>query len=299
MPSPAVSSQNAAQGVERNLRRTVAFLSQEVGPRSLGQPEKLDQAADRLLEEFKSLGYEVSVQTYSADGRSVRNVIAEKRGSSDPERVWIVGAHYDTVPETPGADDNASGVAVLLELARLRAQSPPACTFRFVAFTLEEPPHFKTGLMGSRVYAASLKERGEKIEGMICLESVGYYSDEPNSQDFPLFPLKWIYPDRGNFVTLVSNLHSGRLANRIEKSFKKTSPLAMEVFAGPVAVTGTDWSDHDSFWRAGYRAVMLTDTAPFRNPNYHEPTDRIETLDFLKMTRLTLGLSHVLEELDR
>lgn len=283
--------------IEYSITKTVSFLSEEIGPRSFRDPQNLAAASKFIQKKFRDLGYEVTLQTYTADGLAVENIIAEKKGNKRVDEILVVGAHYDTVVGTPGADDNASGVAVLLELARIHSKSEFARTVRFVAFTLEEPPYFKSSAMGSRIYARSLKQKKEKVVGMICLESVGYYSQEKHSQSFPLPFFGFFYPTTGNFITVVGNLSSRKLARIVAGTLKSKSEIPVEIFTGPSLVMGVDWSDHASFWEQGVPAVMLTDTALFRNPHYHAPTDRAETLDYSKIAELTRGLEYVLQKL--
>ena len=208
----------------------------------------------------------------------------------------MVGAHYDTVRSTPGADDNASGVAALLALAADFAPSQPARTLRFVAFANEEPAFFQSELMGSRVYARACRVRGEKIVAMVCLESIGYYSDVKESQRYP-FPLSLFYPSRGNFLAIVGNRESRALVKLVTKTIRETKAIPCESAALPGSWTGVGWSDHWSFWQEGYPAVMATDTATFRNPNYHRPTDTPVTLDFPRMAAAVRGLRAVVAEL--
>jgi len=208
-----------------------------------------------------------------------------------------MGAHYDSVPGTPGADDNASAVAALLELARLCREVRPARSVRLVAFTLEEPPAFLTPWQGSRVYARELRRRGEQVVGMVALEMLGYYSDRPNSQHFPLFPLRWFYPTVGNFVAVVSNLRSRSLMLKVREAVRRGCDLPVESLAAPPLVPGLSLSDHSSFWHYGFPAVMVTDTAFFRNPNYHCSSDRPATLDFARMVECVRGLRQVVMEL--
>ena len=285
-------------GLRTRLEAIVRMLAETIGPRSYRDTTNLAAAADFITASLEASGYEVSFQSYEAKGRSYRNIIAERRGIEQPDRVLIVGAHYDTMDGTPGADDNASGVAVLLELARQQAETRFRKTVRFVAFTLEEAPFFRSRLMGSRVYANSLKERGEQIDGMISLEMVGYFSQEKNSQSFPLFWLRWKYPTTGNFITVVSNSDSEPLQRRVHDGLKAHMALPVEMFTGPWWIPGVDLSDHSSFWKEDYPAVMLTDTAFYRNPHYHEATDRPETLDYRAMAELVHGMAGVLGVLD-
>jgi len=280
-----------------NLRRHLAVLCDEIGPRSLSQPAALERAAGYVEEALAGHGYAVQHQPYSWRGGAFRNLAVELPGVTRPEEIVVVGAHYDTVPQTPGADDNASAVAALLELAGLCRDLRPARTVRFVAFTLEEPPAFFTPHQGSRVYARSLRRRRERVAAMVALEMLGYYSDEPRSQRFPLFPLRWFYPTSGNFVAVIGNLRSRALARQVAQAMRAGTDLPVEWLAGPAVVPGLALSDHASFWLHGYPAVMVTDTAFYRNPHYHRPSDRPETLDFGRMARCVEGLGRAVGEL--
>lgn len=286
--------------VREELEALVHSLAVTIGPRSYQDPANLNAAGDVISRRLASFGYDLTEQPYQVEELAVRNIIAERRGADQPDRVIVIGAHYDTVVGSPGADDNASGVAVLLELARLHAETRFRKTARFVAFTLEEPPFFRSRHMGSRIYARSLKERGHQIEAMLCLESVGYYSQEPGSQSFPspVFWLRWRYPTTGNFITIISNDDSQPLQTQVRDALTAHMNLPVETYAGPWWIPGVDWSDHGSFWNEGYPAVMLTDTAPFRNPHYHRPTDLPHTLNYKAMTELVRGLAEVLVTLD-
>ena len=288
-----------APDVRARLEAIVRTLAKTIGPRSYRDTASLAAAADFITQSFEAGGYTVTFQPYEVQGLTYRNLIVERRGTEEPERILIVGAHYDTVEGTPGADDNASGVAVLLELARLHAETRFRKTVRFVAFTLEEPPFFRSRQMGSRVYARSLKAQGEEVEAMLCLEMVGYYSQEQGSQSFPFFWLRWRYPTTGNFITVVSNSASEPLQMHVRDALKATMALPVETFTGPWWIAGVDLSDHGSFWKEGYPAVMLTDTAFYRNPHYHRSTDRPETLDYSAMTELVQGMSVALLALDQ
>lgn len=279
------------------LRRHLTVLCEEIGPRSLSQPAALERAADYVEASLAGHGYAVQRQPYEWRGGAFRNLIVELPGASRTEEVVVIGAHYDTVPQTPGADDNASAVAALLELAGRCHDLRPARTVRFVAFTLEEPPAFFTPHQGSRVYARSLRQRGEKVAAMVALEMLGYYTDEPNSQRFPLWPLRWFYPTTGNFIGVVGNLRSRALARQVARALQAGTDLPVEWLAGPAAIPGLALSDHASFWLHGYPAVMVTDTAFYRNPHYHRPSDRPETLDFDRLARCVQGLGSVVQEL--
>jgi hypothetical protein len=210
----------------------------------------------------------------------------------------LVGAHYDSVVDSPGADDNASGVASMLELARLFAVRQPDRTVRFVAFANEEPPYFWTEDMGSLRYARMAKQRGDSIVAMLSLESLGFYSDAPRSQRYPLF-LAWFYPDRGNFIAVVGNVGSRRLVHRVLASFRSHTQFPSEGSAAPKQIPGIGWSDQWSFWKEGYQGVMITGTAPNRNANYHTELDIPRTLDFGRLARVVHGVSRVVDELSK
>jgi hypothetical protein len=233
----------------------------------------------------------VAAEGYVVEGRTVRNLAAELPGASRPEEVVLVGAHYDSVDGSPGANDNASGVAALLEIARLLRETPPARTVRFVAFVNEEPPFFQTEAMGSRVHARAARGRGERIVAMLSLETLGYYTGEPGSQTFPTPLLRPFYPDRGDFVAFVGNLASRRLLRQAVAAFRRHAPFPCEGLSAPAWITGVDWSDQWSFWQEGYPALMVTDTALFRYPHYHGPGDLPGRLAYPQLARVTAGLA--------
>ncbi len=293
----AQSARDMKRDIQNHLKSTVGFLAGKTGSRGYMQLDNLQSAADFIKAELAGYGYDVSVQRYTAKGNSYENISVIKRGEKTPEKIIVVGAHYDTVLGTPGADDNASGVAGLLELARLFSDTSPAKTLNLVAFTLEEPPFFRSGLMGSHMYAEQLKNENSDVEGMICLEMIGYFSDEPDSQTFPLPFFSLIYPDRGNFITLVSNIQSKGFLNRIKGGFKKGTDLPVESLSSFSIIPGVDFSDHRSFWKFGFDAIMVTDTAFYRNPHYHGPGDIPSTLDYERMADVVIGLNAALKEL--
>lgn len=279
--------------LEKNLREHVRVLSSEIGRRDTSRHENLRAAGHYIEEILKMYGYAVRSQTYLVEGREMRNIIASQPGQRLPEETILVGAHYDTVPETPGADDNASGVAGMLELARLSSASPTARTLKFVAFSNEED-----GMMGSRVYARRAKEEGEKIVAMLSLEMIGFFSDQVGSQQYPA-GLRFFYPDTGNFIGVVGHLRYMGLVWKVKTALKKHSTVPVESLAGVSWIRGIELSDHTSFWREGYPALMITDTAFYRNPHYHTSTDTSETLDYKRMAEVVLGLYHVLNSLDK
>ena len=283
--------------IQDNLRRTVNFLSKEVGPRGYLQVEALNKTADYIRSEFGSYGYTVLEQPYEVEGHTYKNIFVEIKGEKPPEKVLVIGAHYDTVMGSPGADDNASGVAGLLELARLLSNRVFDKTIQLVAFTLEEPPFFRSGLMGSHVYAKRLKQKGIDVEGMICLEMIGYFTDKAGSQLYPMPFFRWMYPAKGNFIIIVSNIQSKNFLKRVKSAFKKGTDLPVESLSAFPLVPGIDFSDHRSFWKFKYDAVMVTDTAFYRNPQYHGMGDIPEILDYERMAKVVLGLKSSIEEL--
>jgi Zn-dependent M28 family amino/carboxypeptidase len=283
------------EDIKKNLIETVTFLSERIGRRSYRDVRQLDAAADYIEDKFRSAGCPAERQSFGFLSGIYYNVIAEVKGTGDGrEGLLIIGAHYDTDVETPGADDNASGVAVLLELARLAAQSPPARTIRFAAFTLEEPPAFMTRSMGSYVYAKSVKDEAVELLGMISLEMVGFYSDQKGSQYYPASFFKLFYPNRGNFIAFVGNLSSRAFTLKMKRLFKAVSPVPVESLNAVSIIPGVNLSDHRNFWKFGYPAFMITDTAFYRNPNYHSSGDTARTLDYDRMTAIVKGLVKVL-----
>jgi Zn-dependent M28 family amino/carboxypeptidase len=275
--------------IRANLTAHLQYLSVTLGDRSVYQPGNLKQAEDYVFRAFQEMGHAPRRQTFSYQGREVSNVIA---GEQAPGGYYILGAHFDTVAGTPGADDNASGVAVLLETARLARNKKP---WTFIGFTTEEPPAFFTPYMGSRVYAKEARKRQDKILGMLCLEMVGYFRQEPGSQELPL-PLRLMgYPTTGNFIGLVSDRRSKPLLERLEKAIKQGCRLPTVTLAVPLGgyiLPEVRLSDHANFWDEGYPAIMITDTAYLRNPHYHGPGDVMANLDLEAMTELTLGLAN-------
>jgi Zn-dependent M28 family amino/carboxypeptidase len=276
-----------------NLVRHVDRLAGLIGPRHLGNPRAFAAAAGYVEQELATVGYAVARQTYPASGHEVSNLIAELPGQRWRDEIVVLGAHYDTVATTPGADDNASAVAVMIEVARLMRTSKPARTVRFVGFACEEPPFFYTGEMGSQVYARECRTRGEKIRGMLCLEMVGYYSTEANSQRLPAsLPrvLRKVLPRRGDFLAAVGNLRSWRLLRKFRRGFKRAVRFPLFTIALPEKISEIRLSDNSSFWDQGYPALMLTDTSFLRNPNYHLASDTPETLDYDRMAEVTRGV---------
>ena len=286
----------AQEALSDRLRRHVLRLAGEIGERSVARPAAAVRAAAYIEAELNAMGYTVAAQEYDAHGQRWRNLEATLRGSAQADDIILVGGHYDTAEGAPGADDNASGVAGVLELARSFVGTPAARTIRFVLFGTEEPPSFPTSAMGSRHYADAARARGDRIVAMLSIESIGYYGSEPGSQRYP-FPLSLVYPDVGDFIGFVSNLRSGPLVRRAIATFRSAVPFPTQGAAVPSWVPGVWWSDHWSFWRQGYQAIMITDTAPFRNPFYHTSQDTPDKLDYGRMARVVGGLEAVVSDL--
>lgn len=291
-PLPALSAEEEAARVR--LARDVQELAGTIGERNTRRPQALEQAAAYVEEQLRAAGYAPSRQTYSADGQECSNIEAGIAGRA--AGTVVIGAHYDSAIGSPGANDNASGVAVALELARrLRGESPEHA-IRFVLFVNEEPPFFRTSKMGSRVWAEEAHRRGEAVIGMLSLETMGFYSDAPGSQKYP-FPMGAFYPEEGRFLGFIGNVDSGGLVRDVVGRFREAATLPSEGAALPEHTIGVDWSDHASFWPYGWPALMVTDTAPFRYPHYHTRQDRPEQVDAGALARATTGLAHVVRGL--
>jgi hypothetical protein len=253
-------------------------------------PAALAQAAGYIEQQWRAQGYTVSRQTYPVGKVACANLEVTIPGKTRSNEIVIVGAHYDSVEGTAGANDNGSGVAALLEISRKFAGLPSDRTVRFVAFVNEEPPYFETELMGSRVYTKACRERGDDIRAMLSLETLGYYSTAPGSQKFPSPLFKLFYPSRGDFVAFVSDYRSRALLRQTIAAFRGNSNFPAECVAMFRRVAGIGWSDHASFWREGYPAVMVSDTAIFRYPHYHSPEDTPDKIDYASLARVTEGL---------
>jgi hypothetical protein len=274
-PLPPLTGE--ARALSLRLRLHVAALAAKERNVDLETPARYIEQA------FRSQGLEFSVQEFVSAGRTVRNIEA---GAGD----IVVGAHYDTVPGSPGADDNASGVAVLIELAAMKVP------VRLVAFANEEPPYSFGADMGSWAWTKRARDRGEPIRAMFSLEMLGYYRDTAGSQRYPA-PLGLFYPDRADFIAFVGDLGARGLVRRSIGAFRKTAKFPSEGVAAPSFIPGVTWSDHWSFRRHGYPAIMITDTAFYRYPHYHLPSDTPDKLDYERMARVTLGLAAMLNEL--
>jgi Zn-dependent M28 family amino/carboxypeptidase len=279
------------------LAADVQKLAGEIGERNLRHYPQLNAAADFIEDSFSHAGLQPQRDTYELQGRACHNIEAEIRGARP--QIVVIGAHYDSVFGSPGANDNASGVAALLALARRFAGKPAGQTLRFVAFVNEEPPYFVTEQMGSLVYAKRCRARGDQISAMISLETIGYFSDAPRSQTYPSPGLGVFYPTTGNFIGFVGNFGSRALVRRAIGLFRQEAKLPSEGAALPSFVPGAGWSDHWAFWQCGYPAIMVTDTAPFRYPHYHEATDTPEKLDYDRFALVVSGMEKTIAELAR
>jgi len=300
MPGSSYTGAFEPSGAEREsarrLERDVRTLAREIGERSVWNPSGLAAAAAHIEQVLAGLGYTLESHSYESHGQTVRNIEATRSGTSHPGEIILVGAHYDSLVGTVGANDNASGVAAVLETARLLAGQRFSRTLRFVAFVNEEPPHFNVGDTGSHHYAKSAARRGDNIVAMFSLETIGYYSEEPGSQRYP-FPLSLFYPNRGNFIAFVGNITSRRLVHRSLEVFRETTQFPSEGVASPEWIPGVSWSDHASFWPYGYPAIMVTDTAPYRYPYYHTAGDQPEHIDYARTARVVAGIAGVVSEL--
>jgi hypothetical protein len=289
---------DAGRHMAERLKAHVLRLCKHPAGRNHIEKAALDAARDYIAGEFRTYGYQAVFQEYQLSGETYANIETELRGTKLPHDIILVGAHYDSVIGATGANDNGSGVAALLELARVLKAGNYSRTIRFVAFVNEEPPHFQADSMGSLVYAKRSADRNENIVAMFSLETIGYYSDEAGSQVYPP-PLGFFYPDRGNFIAFVGNLASRPLVTEALRFFREHAEFPSEGIAAPSFIPGVSWSDHWSFWQQGYRAVMVTDTAPYRYPHYHTRRDTPDKVDYEKMTHVVRGLHKIIEEFSR
>jgi len=309
MPGKSVSKAGPLSPAEvvlrEELRADVQKLAGEIGERNMWHYAALNAAADFIEDSFLQAGLRTRRDSYETGGQPCHNIEAEISGIqegaavSSPPPIIIIGAHYDSVFGSPGANDNGTGVAAMLALARRFARAKPKQTLRFVAFVNEEPPYFLSGEMGSQVYARRCKERGDKISGMISLETIGYFSDAPQSQTYPSPGLGMFYPNVGNFIGFVSNVKSRVLLRRVVTSFRKHAKIPSEGASLPAFIPGVSWSDQWAFWQHGYPAIMVTDTAPFRYPYYHSSNDTPDKLDYDSFTLVVSGMEKVIEDLDK
>jgi hypothetical protein len=278
------------------LRKDVDRLAGEIGERSMAKYAKLVEAARFIETSFQADGFQVGQQTYELRGRKCANLEVEIRGTNAQAEIFIVGAHYDAVAGAPGANDNGSGVAALLALGRAFGGRQAERTLRLVAFANEEPPYFQEPGMGSLHYAKRCKERKENVVGMVSVETIGYYTDAPDSQHYPP-PLGMIYPSTGNFIAFVANPQSESLVRTAATSFRKHAKFPSQWGVAPAFIPGVGWSDHWSFWEQGYQGIMITDTALFRYPHYHKLSDTPDKLDYPRMARVVAGIEQMVGDL--
>ena len=278
------------------LESHVRMLAEDIGERNIYHPDALAEASTYIENIWQEQGYRVTPQTYEVEGIPCSNLEVTHAGITHPEQILLIGAHYDSVSGSPGANDNGSGVAALLEIARLLKGVETECTVRFVAFVNEESPFFFREQMGSMVYAREARKRNDDIRLMISLEMLGSYSERPRSQRYP--PLfRFFYPERANFIAFVSNLRSRRALHRFSAAFRRHSQFPAEHVATFSWIPGVAWSDHLAFWRQGYRALMVTDTAFYRYSHYHAATDLPDELDYISMAAVTEGVAHAVASL--
>jgi len=311
--------------LREELRADVQKLAGEIGERNMWHYPQLNAAADFIEDSFSRAGLHPRRNSYEIRGQACHNIEVEIPGepqgatsakateaeaavssgavplakAASLRQIILIGAHYDSVFGSPGANDNGSGVAAMLALARRFAGKTTQHAVRFAAFVNEEPPYFLGGDMGSFVYASRCKARGDKISAMISLETIGYFSDAPHSQSYPSPGLGIFYPKVGNFIGFVSNVHSRTLLRRAVALFRKHAKIPSEGAALPSFIPGVSWSDQWSFWRCGYPGIMVTDTAPFRYPHYHSASDTPDKLDYDRFTLVVSGMEKVIEGLDK
>jgi len=288
-PGPDSRRESEIAALQARLMEHVHVLGGEIGERHLGRPQALQAASDYMRDVWTRQGWSVSAERFEVGGQAVANLTVEQRGSERPEEIVVIGAHYDTAPGTPGANDNGTGVALLLEISRAFKDARLPRTLRYVAFVNEEPPYFFSEHMGSRVHARGARRRGENIVAMVSLETLGYYTSEDGTQRYP-FPFGFFYPRTGNFLAVVGNLRSRDLVVDFLKHFMAASDFPVEGAATFEWIPGINWSDHWSFWKEGYRALMLTDTAPFRYPHYHGAHDLPDQVVATEFARAAHGI---------
>ncbi|KPH12204.1 peptidase M28 [Chryseobacterium sp. ERMR1:04] len=279
--SPIPADINLVKEHLRALTQTPEF-------RNYKNLDQLNTIAEYIHQNFNKYSDNTSFQEYQVGEETYKNVICSF-GTENKKRI-IIGAHYDVCGDQQGADDNATGVTALLELARMLKGQKLNYRIDLVAYTLEEPPYFRTENMGSYVHAKYLKDNNIEVYGMASVEMIGYFKDEDNSQDYPLGILSWYYGNRGDYITLAKKFGGGEFVNNFSDHFVEANQVKTETFSAPQFIKGTDYSDHLNYWKFGYSAMMITDTSFFRNKNYHQPTDTLETLDLKRMTKVIDGI---------
>lgn len=280
------------------MRIDVEHLAGKIGERNLRRYAQLQAAATYIEKSLIKFGYRVGRQVYEVEGRKCHNLEVEVRGGKSASEIVVVGAHYDSVRGSPGANDNATGVAAMLALASRFVDKRSARTLRFAAFVNEEPPHFQGSTMGSLVYARACRKQNLNIVAVVALETMGYYSDKPKSQRYPPL-LSMVYPSTGDFIGFVSDVPSRPLLDEFTTSFRRHAQFPSEKGALPVGIPGVGWSDQWSFWQEGYRGLMVTDTAPFRYPYYHDARDTPDKIDYDRLARVVDGLAGAVGDLAR
>ncbi|KXK32924.1 MAG: Bacterial leucyl aminopeptidase precursor [Candidatus Brocadia sinica] len=296
-PMPSLTEEQRL--LREMLRKDVYKLADEIGDRNVRTNyENLCAAADFIEASLQQTGYKVDRQGYEVSlsglqGRTCYNLEVEITGSERSGEIVVIGGHYDSLEDTPGANDNASGTAAVLALARAFAGKQTVRTLRFVTFVNEEPPYFQSKDMGSWVYVKRCRQRNENIIGMLSLETIGYYSDEKWSQNYPVAPLGLVYPTAGNFVAFVGNIKSRKLVRDVVGLFRRYAEFPSEAAALPEMLVGVGWSDQWAFWQGGYPGVMVTDTAPFRYPYYHTQEDTPDKIDYDQLAYVVSALEKV------
>ncbi|MBP0019948.1 MAG: M28 family peptidase [Cyanobacteria bacterium SBLK] len=292
LPPLTVEEQQLAKDLQRDLEQFGEF-----GEHNFIFYDNLQASEQFLIAALEATGYEVNLQGYDVEGKHFNNIEIEILGADRPDEIVVVGAHYDSVVGSPGANDNGSGTVAILALARAFSGRQFSRTLRLVEFVNEEPPFFWTDDMGSFVYAKKCRDRQENIVGMLSLETMGYYSEKPGSQEYPLGLLDRVYPITGNFIAFIGNLASNKLVKQAIGSFRTHTQFPSEGATLPEGISGVGWSDHWSFWQVGYPALMVTDTAPFRYPYYHTPEDTSEKVNYEYLARVVAGLERTIVEL--
>lgn len=288
---------NAQKHQDTDIQRLKAHLSvitKTANPRNFKNVKTLNYVANYIKKEFNKVCDSVKYQNFNVDNTIYKNVIGSV-GIENKERI-IIGAHYDVCGDSEGADDNASGVVGLLELARLLSKEKLNYRIDFVAYSLEEPPFFRTKQMGSYIHANYLFKNKTSVKGMICLETIGFYSDKVGSQKFPVQEMERIYGNVGDFITVVQNDKNEAFSNEINNLMKKENLIKTQSFKGDSFLPGVDFSDHLNYWKYNFEAVMITNTAFYRNKNYHTSNDRLETLDLQKMNLVIKQLCNTIKK---
>ncbi len=283
-----VSPENPVKIDPERLKKHVEVLADELSPRDASHPENLKKAGEYIRSELIRSGGSVKELSYGIGGNRYSLIMA-LFGPKTAERI-VVGAHYDSAKGSPGADDNASGIAGLLELAGILGSGDLPLQVELVAYPIEEPPYFRTEVMGSAVHASLLREQKARVRFMISLESIGYFTDDPYTQSFPTLILRLFYPSKGDFIAVIGRFRDAFPVRKIKKALRAAGSLPAYSFNGWSIIPGVDLSDHRSYWKAGYSAVMVTDTAFYRNENYHTSKDTPDTLDYERMAKVVEGI---------